>query len=63
MWCVQVPAAQVRDRVRLRPLLRLGAGRGTLRGGAQGVRRQQRIQAAAPGPASQAPRRRGHRVL
>ena len=60
---LQVPAAQVRERVHLRALLRLGAGRGALRVGAQGVRRQQRVQAAAPDPAPQAPGRRRHRLL
>jgi hypothetical protein len=60
---VQVPAPQVRARLRLRALLLPRAGRGALRRHPQGVRRQQRVQAARA-PAARRPRRgRRHHLL
>lgn len=60
---VQVPEEEVRARVHIRPLLRLGARGGALRGGAQGVRREQRVEAPPPHPRPQAARRSGHDML
>lgn len=44
---VQVPAAEVREGLRLRALLQLRAGGGAVRRHPQGFRRQQRVEAAA----------------
>lgn len=63
MRCVQVLETEVRAGVHLRAVLRLGARGDALRGGAQGVRSQQRVEAASQHPGAQAARRRGHHLL
>ena len=60
---VQVPAAQVRGGVRVRALLLRGGRGGAVRGDTQGVRRQQRGEAAAAGGAGRPERGRRHRHL
>ncbi|KAG0552780.1 hypothetical protein BDA96_01G536800 [Sorghum bicolor] len=60
---VQVPAAQVRARLRLRALLLPRAGRGALRRHPQGVRRQQRVQASRAPAARRPPGGRRHHLL
>jgi hypothetical protein len=60
---VQVPAAAVRAGVRVRALLQHRPGRGEVRRHPQGVRRQQRLQAALPPPRRRPLRGRRHHHL
>lgn len=60
---MQVPAAEVRGRLRVRAVLLVGARGGAVRGHPQGVRREQRVEAAPPRTATRPLRGGRHRRL